>query len=1215
MNSIRSHGIYRHACPNCRGEEDDGRLFLGAPCFKCFPREVESRISIYKLYDLLRNYGSLKEVKELFKLHKGLDEVDELFHKATGSRLWSIQRTWVKRVLKGRSFTIIAPTGVGKTVFGMIMALFLALKGKKAYIIEPTTPLVLQVYNRLISFADKAGLDVQIIAYHARLKPKIKSEVLSKISNGDFDILITTSRFLTARFDALKGKHFHFIFVDDVDAILKSSKNIDRILSLLGFTDDEIADAYELVKLRNRITKLISLHRKSPEIKELMENYDKLVKRVAKIKGKSKSILVVSSATGRPRGLRVKLFRELLGFDVGSRSELLRNVVDVYCKVSPEKSIEEMIVELASNLGSGGLVFVPVDKGLEYAEKLAEILVESGIKAEAFSSKNIEALSRFIEGESDVLVGVAYYYGVMVRGLDLPDKVRYALFAGIPKFKFNTKLDEPHPSNILRGLTIISEVVEGIEEKRRIERLIARVRRYMQILPVALLNEIGGKLAEGIKPSTDAERVFYEALQVLRSYLARSDIKDKLKKLEDVRLIEENGKTFILIPDVMTYIQASGRTSRMFAGGLTKGLSIVVVDDEHLLKGLMKRAKWIIEDMEWRSLEEVDIKSIIDEIDRDRLAVKQLREGKIRMEFKDPMKTALMVVESPNKARTIANFFGKPSVRRFEELKVYEVSTGELLLMITASGGHIYDLVTDVGYHGVLLPKDGGAFLPVYTAIRRCLKCGYQFSDDLDKCPKCGSSVLRNSLKVIDFIRALCEEVDLVLIGTDPDTEGEKIGWDLAALLTPYAKEVKRIEFHEVTKRAILEALRSARSFDTNLVEAQIVRRVEDRWIGFELSKRLWSAFKRRGLSAGRVQTPVLGWIIEREREFKESFKNVYSILLPYGIKVELTEDEVLEKLVKAELVKAKIKVLDVVEEDMHPPPPYTTDTYLHDASKKLRLTAPEAMQIAQDLFELGFITYHRTDSTRVSTFGQYVAKEYLSEKFGAKAEELYMPRSWGEAGAHECIRPTRPLDVNRVRELIAEGIITPIKPLTKRHFLAYDMIFKRFIASQMKAAKVVRQKIELSILGVARNIDRIIKVKEPGFLTVNPIVRVEVKVEEGEVKPVKVDVRRKALVTLYTHGDVIRLMKERGIGRPSTYAKIVQTLIQRGYVMETKRKKLMPTKLGKSVYRYLASKYGNLVSEKRTAMLEEIMDQIERGERNYIEVLSELYREISSIP
>ncbi|RLE53869.1 MAG: reverse gyrase [Candidatus Methanomethylicota archaeon] len=730
-----------------------------------------------------------------------------------------------------------------------------------------------------------------------------------------------------------------------------------------------------------------------------------------------------------------------------------------------------------------------------------------------------------------------------------------------------------------------------------------------------MLSEIASKLTEGVKPTTDAERVFYEALQVLRDYLARSDIEDKLKKLEDIRLVEEEGKTFILIPDVMTYIQASGRTSRMFAGGLTKGLSIVVVDDDHLLKGLIKRSKWIIDDIEWRELKEVDLKSILAEIDRDRLVVKQLREGKIRVEFKDPMKTALMVVESPNKARTIANFFGKPSVRRYDELKVYEVSTGELLLMITASGGHIYDLVTDVGYHGVLLPKDAGTFLPVYSAIRRCLNCGYQFSDDLDKCPKCGSSQLRNALKILDFIRTLCEEVDLVLIGTDPDTEGEKIGWDLAALLTPYAKEVKRIEFHEVTKRAILEALKSTRDFDTNLVEAQIVRRVEDRWIGFELSKRLWSAFKRKGLSAGRVQTPVLGWIIDREREFKESFRNVYSVFLPYGIKLELIEDEVTEKPIIIEQVKAKIRVLDILEEDVHPPPPYTTDTYLHDASRKLGLTAPEAMQIAQDLFELGFITYHRTDSTRVSTFGQYVAKEYLSEKFGNQAEELYLPRNWGEAGAHECIRPTRPMDVNRVRELIAEGIITPIKPLTKKHLLTYDMIFKRFIASQMKPAKVVKQKMEINVLGTSKIVERIIEIKEPGFLTINPILKVEVKVEEGEVKPLKIDVKRKALVTLYTHGDVIKLMKERGIGRPSTYAKIVQTLIQRGYVMETKRKKLLPTKLGKSVYRYLASKYGDLVSEKRTAMLEDIMDQIERGERNYVEVLNKLYREISSIP
>ncbi len=1210
---MKSHGIYRHACPNCIGEEDDGRLLIGIPCKKCLPRELNYRPSIEELYRELRKLGTLKHFKEIYQLNKGLNEIDKLFNKATGSRLWSVQKTWAKRVLKGKSFTIIAPTGVGKTVFGITMSLYIANKGKKAYIIEPTTPLVTQVYERITEFSSKAKLNVKIVAYHARLKVKEKKEALEKIINGDFDILITTSAFLSKRYDYLKEIKFDFIFVDDVDAILKSSRNIDRVLVLLGFNEDEVADAYELVKIKNRIARLMRFNRESPELKELFGKFEELNNKIDKVRGRVKSVLVVSSATGRPRGLRVRLFRELLGFDVGSRSELLRNVIDTYYIPSFDENIEDIVVKLVSKLGYGGLIFVPIDRGIEYAKILAEKLVNNGIKAEVFSSENIKALDRFIEEENEVLVGVAFYYGVMVRGLDLPEKIRYAIFTGIPKFKFSTRLDEPHPTNILRGLTILSEVLVD-EERRRIERLISRIRRYMQILPIGALLEIREKLIKRGKPTNEIEKTFFEALSILIDYLSRKDIRKKLEELEDIRLIEEEDKTFILIPDVMTYIQASGRTSRMYAGGLTKGLSIVIVDDEKLLKGLIKRSRWIIEDIEWKNLNEINLDEVIKEINRDREIVRELRKGKIRVEFKDPMKTALLIVESPNKARTIANFFGKPSIRRYGELKVYEISTGDLLLMITASGGHIYDLVTDIGYHGVLITNGGKLFLPVYTAIRRCPKCGHQFSDDLDKCPKCGNTEIRSTLKTIEFIRELCKEVDLVLIGTDPDTEGEKIGWDLAALLKPYANNVRRIEFHEVTKRAIMEAIRTHRDFNTNLIEAQIVRRIEDRWIGFELSRRLWDHFGLRWLSAGRVQTPVLGWIIEREREFNKNMRKVYIIHLPFNIKLELIEDEISKELLKEKPVKAKIIVKDEIEEEVHPPPPYTTDMYLQDASRILKLTAPEAMQIAQDLFELGFITYHRTDSTRVSIAGQIVAKEYLTEKFRNEAIKLYSPRKWGEAGAHECIRPTRPMDIDRIRELIAEGIITPIKPLTKKHYQAYNMIFKRFIASQMKPAKVVKQKLKIEILGTTKEIERIIEIKESGFLKINPILRVEEKVENGVFDVKEIKHIKKSLTPLYTHGDVIRLMKERGIGRPSTYAKIIQTLIQRKYVRETKRKKLLPTDLGKKVYSYLSSKYSSLVSEDRTALLEKFMDQIERGERNYLEVLSELHHEITSI-
>ena len=206
----------------------------------------------------------------------------------------------------------------------------------------------------------------------------------------------------------------------------------------------------------------------------------------------------------------------------------------------------------------------------------------------------------------------------------------------------------------------------------------------------------------------------------------------------------------------MTYIQASGRTSRMYAGGITKGLSIVIVDDAKLLEGLIRRSKWVIEDIEWKPLEDLDLDAVLKEIDRDRALIREISMGKIRPEFKDPIKTALMIVESPNKARTIASFFGKPSIRRRGRLKVYEVSTGDRILMITASGGHVYDIVTEdkMGFHGVLTPHEHltRGFLPVYTSIKKCLSCGYQFSgDNSNKCPKCGKPLKEYSKMELDI--------------------------------------------------------------------------------------------------------------------------------------------------------------------------------------------------------------------------------------------------------------------------------------------------------------------------------------------------------------------------------------------------------------------------------------------------------------------------------
>ena len=602
-------------------------------------------------------------------------------------------------------------------------------------------------------------------------------------------------------------------------------------------------------------------------------------------------------------------------------------------------------------------------------------------------------------------------------------------------------------------------------------------------------------------------------------------------------------------------------------------------------------------------------------------------------------------------------------------LRAYEVATGDYILTITASGGHVYDLIVDTpqsedipsklgeveNVHGVLRTVEN-RFIPVYTTIKRCVRSGIQTTREIDSCPEIDGvpDTLKNSMNVVGDLRRLAWEVDIVLLGTDPDTEGEKISKDLYMLLKPYSQRIERLEFHEVTKKAIMTALKNLRRIDDNLVDAQTVRRVEDRWIGFTLSPRLWYEFwpkyceklleqadnehaKTRetndlrlcrkyrkfyvNLSAGRVQTPTLGWIVERTREHEQSITTRYIVEFGGGKgRIWLYEDEIPREAV--ELLKAKeglivsIKVEGEEEREVNPPPPFTTDEMITEASRKLRLTAPEIMRLAQNLFELGLITYHRTDSHRVSDKGKQVAREYLKERFGEEAlEKLYHPRSWGEGGAHEAIRPTRPLDAETLRNMVEEGFIELASELTWNHYRLYDLIFRRFIASQMKPSKLVYRKYTYYLNGVKVREDELpSKVVEPGFLSVYQEVK-PVELDEGEYPVDNVDSSKVSRVPLYTDGDVVRLMKERGIGRPSTYAKILDTLVKRRYVyVIQKTGQLKSTRRGEGVYEYLNEKFSSLVSEERTRMVEEKMKMVEEGRAERDKVLLEVYMEIKPI-
>ncbi|ADT83740.1 reverse gyrase [Thermococcus barophilus] len=1207
--------IYREMCPNCEDRISDERLYKKHPCDVCLDREIQAEIYfdlITGIREALKLRRTLKHWENIYKLEKKLREIEDLFEKATGFNFWSAQKTWVKRLIKNKSFSIIAPTGMGKSVFGSFMALYYAKKKKKSYIVLPTTPLVVQTIKRVKTFAERAGIEINLAYYHGGMKKKEKEEMTEKIMSGDFDILITSAQWLARNFDEmLKDKRFDFIFVDDVDAFLKASKNIDRSLILLGFTEEIIQKAWEIIRLKKQMAKFLNGNSpdKQEQLKELNKQINKLEREIRKFKRENKiGVLIVASATGSARGDRIKLYRELLDFEVGSGRSALRNVVDSY--LFPEKSIEEHVEELLTKLGKGGLIFVPIDQGISYAEKLTQYLQEKGFKVELVSARNKKGLEKFENEEIDYLVGVATYYGTIVRGLDLPHLIRYAIFTGVPKFRFSLDLEQP---TIYRVLGLMSEVMEFLDEedRREGERLYARLRRLIRNIPQFELMKIEEALAEGLPLEgfhSHVLEVFKQSVEFLRRVLKKEEVLKRIEEDPFVSLKEEEGKWYIEIPDVRTYIQASGRTSRLFAGGITKGLSVIIVDNEKVFNGLKRQMRWRFAEFEMKPFEELNLEELLREIDSDREKVRLILAGKISEKTKDLVKSALMIVESPNKARTIANFFGQPSKRRIGDLVAYEVSIGDRMLTILASGGHMFDLVTTEGYHGVLIEERDGKlyFIPVYDTIKRCRDCGHQFVDWEERgvCPRCGSRNVRDALENVIAMREIAQEVDEILIGTDPDVEGEKIAWDIRNVLSPYTPNIKRIEFHEVTRPAILKALNEARDVNEFRVNAQLVRRIEDRWIGFELSQKLWEVFESRNLSAGRVQTPVLGWVIQRYKEFVESETDFMALTLENGLSVTLEG-------VKDEVNEIIVEDVQIEEKEINPFPPYTTDTMLQDASRFLGFSAPHTMQLAQDLFELGLITYHRTDSTHVSNTGIEVAKEYISEEIG---EEYFAPRKWGEEGAHECIRPTRPIDTGRLMQLLRDGIITLARGLTRDHFRLYDMIFKRFMASQMKAAKVLYEKAVIDARIAKTEIEGYVEIIFDGWTKLRaPPLKQLPRLEKGQkLKVIEVKKWRAPKVSLYTQGDLIALMKERKIGRPSTYAKIVKTLLDRHYVIETKgRKKLVPTELGTKVYHYLISKYKELVSEERTRQLEELMDLVEENKADYQEVLSNMYEEI----
>jgi len=547
----------------------------------------------------------------------------------------------------------------------------------------------------------------------------------------------------------------------------------------------------------------------------------------------------------------------------------------------------------------------------------------------------------------------------------------------------------------------------------------------------------------------------------------------------------------------------------------------------------------------------------------------------------------LVIVESPAKARTIAKFLGK-------EFKV------------EASMGHIRDLPkSDLGV------DVENNFAPKYINIR-------------------------GKADVINRLKKSAQEAEKVYLATDPDREGEAISWHLAIILGLDQNDKVRITFNEITKKAVQESLKNARPIDQNLVNAQQARRVLDRLVGYKLSPFLWEKVKG-GLSAGRVQSVATRLVVEREEEIEKFKPEEYWTLEAvfkkdnqefkakfYGSKkgkLELKNQEQVDKIINQIKDKNfKVTKLKISEKKKNPPPPFITSTLQQEASRKLRFTPAKTMMIAQMLYEgveikgegsVGLITYMRTDSTRVAEEAQEAARRIILQRFGKEyvpeKPRVYKTKKDAQ-DAHEAIRPTY---IEKDPESIKDS-------LTPDQYRLYKLIYDRFLASQMESSIYDSLSAELEVEGYVFKLTGS-KLKFAGFME----VYVEGKdtdeeeeenqlpeIFEGEMlKPIKLEKKQHFTQppSRYTEATLIKALEEKGIGRPSTYAPTIQTILERGYVVKEDRF-LKPTELGKVVTNILKEYFKDIIDIEFTAELEENLDRIEEGKADWVEIVRKFY-------
>ena len=544
----------------------------------------------------------------------------------------------------------------------------------------------------------------------------------------------------------------------------------------------------------------------------------------------------------------------------------------------------------------------------------------------------------------------------------------------------------------------------------------------------------------------------------------------------------------------------------------------------------------------------------------------------------------LIIVESPTKVKTIKKFLGN----RF---------------MVEASMGHIRDLPKNS-----LGVDEKNNFKPEYV-------------------------IIPGKEKIIKRLQEAAQKATNIYLAPDPDREGEAIAWHIAELIKEKNPNYKRIQFNEITKNAVLQALKNPRDLDENLFNSQQARRILDRLVGYKISPILWEKVKQ-GISAGRVQSVALRLIVEREREREKFVPKEYWILRA----VLNTKNETLKaELWKVKNRKVKIKSLSEAEElikrvekevfrvvkveskerSKTPPPPFITSTLQAEANIKFNFSAQKTMRIAQQLYEgveLGemgttaLITYMRTDSVRISEEAKDQAKKWILENLG---KEYYpsAPRTFKNKNraqdAHEAIRP---IDVFITPDSIKEH-------LTQDQYKLYKLIWQRFISSQMASAKILSTTYQIKA-GDTLWIVKGEKILFPGFLKIYPSYEEKEKIipllKEGEeliLKEIEKEQRFTQPPARYTEATLVKSLEEKGIGRPSTYAQIISTLKERKYI-RTEKRQLVPTELGRIVNDLLTTHFQDLINVNFTARMEESLDLVAEGKISWTDLLSSFAKE-----